>query len=572
MLRSLHIENIALIDRLDLELSEGFVVLTGETGAGKSIIIDSVNLLLGGRADRDLIKSGAQKAVSEGLFDLDQNAAALLAELGIPAEDGEIVLSRELSAAGRNTCRINGRIVPLSTLRSIGATLVDIHGQHDNQALLDPSRHLDFLDGYAIKELSNLKDAVAHSFAEWKNAVELVKSGAQSEAALARREDMLRFQLEEINAVSPVLGEEEELIEESALLSRAEEIKSSLSQAVALLNGGDEDEQGALSLLQLAAERLGPIAGISKKYSETMERLNEASYVVEDAACELRSFREDTPEDRYRLEEVNSRLDKLYQLKRKYGSTLEEVIKYRKNAEKELLDMEDKRAFLEKGEAEIKRLKKQLYANCKALSEARRAAAKKLESAVLFEMAQLGMEKASFVIKFDELTGIESAHFSENGMDSAEMLLSTNPGEPVRPLQKVASGGELSRIMLAFKSIECGVFDRSCMIFDEIDAGISGRISTVVGQKMRNLSNGRQVICVTHSAQIAAMANSHLLIEKSEKNGRTATTVRALLLEEREIELAERSPENRQSPTQKNCSNPHIVNRCQHKFRRPSEN
>ncbi len=538
MLRSLHIENIALIDRLDLELSEGLVVLTGETGAGKSILIDAVNLLLGGRADKDLIKSGAEKAVSEGLFDLDDGVAAQILELGIPAEDGELVLSRELSLSGRNTCRINGRIVPLSTLRAVGAALVDIHGQHDNQALLDPAKHLDFLDGYAAKALSPIKEDVAKSYANWREVTEAVKAGAGSEAELARREDTLRFQVEEIGAAAPVSGEEEALNEESRLLGKAEDIRYSLSAAVALLNGGDEDERGALALLQLSAERLGEIAGISKKYADIKARLDEACYAVEDATIELRTLREDVPEDRYRLEEVNARLDRLYQLKRKYGSTVGEVIAYREKAEKELLEMEDKRAFLEKGEAEIARLKKALYENSKKLSDARRKAAKELSSAVLAEMAQLGMEKAEFEIKFAELSDIERARFCENGMDSAEMLLSTNPGEPVRPLHKVASGGELSRIMLAFKSIECGVFDRSCMIFDEIDTGVSGRISTVVGQKMRAISKGRQVLCVTHSAQIAAMAKSHLLIEKTEKNGRTLTSVRKLSMEERELELA----------------------------------
>ncbi|MGI6151435.1 MAG: DNA repair protein RecN [Christensenellales bacterium] len=538
MLRSLHIENIALIDRLDLDLPEGMVVLTGETGAGKSIIIDSVSLLLGGRADRDLIKSGAEKAVAQGLFDLDERALPLLHELGIPAEDGELVLSRELSLSGRNTCRINGRIVPLSALRAIGSSLVDIHGQHDHQALLDPEKHLDFLDGFAAKELSPLKDEVARCYAQWKEVVEAVKAGTGSEAELARREDMLRYQMQEISSVNPVIGEEEELTEESRLLSRAEDIKNALSTAVCLLNGGDEDERGALALLQLAAERLGEIAGIAPKYANLKERLDEACYAVEDATIELRSLREDVPDDPYRLEEVNLRLDKLYQLKRKYGSTIDEVIAYKEQAEKELLEMEDKRALLKRGEEEITRLRKQLYESSKKLSMARRKAAKELETAILREMGQLGMEKAAFEIRFAALSDMEDARFSENGMDSAEMLLSTNPGEPVRPLHKVASGGELSRIMLAFKSIECGVFHRACMIFDEIDTGISGRISTVVGQKMRALSAGRQVLCVTHSAQIAAMANCHLLIEKMEKRGRTVTSVRVLSKEERELELA----------------------------------
>lgn len=538
MLRSLHIENIALIEKLDLDLSGGMVVLTGETGAGKSIIIDAVSLLLGGRADRDLIKSGAEKAVAEGLFDLTPHVLPLLEEMGIAAEDGELVLCRELSLLGRNVCRVNGRIVPLSALRSIGAALVDIHGQHDHQSLLDPERHLDFLDGYAAEELAPLKAEVAERFARWREVVEAVRSGAGSEAELARREDMLRFQIEEINAVNPVSGEEEELLEESRMLSRAEDIKNALSAAVYMLNGGDGEERGALTLLQLSVEQLSDIADVSQKYADLKEKLDEAAYAVEDAVMELRSLREDVPDDRYRLEEVNARLDKLYKLKRKYGSTVDEVIAFRERAEKELLEMEDRRAFLEKGEAEIARLKAELYESSKTLSLARRKAAKALEAAILKEMAELGMEKAAFEFRFSEVEDIGHAHLTENGMDSAEMLLSTNPGEPVRPLQKVASGGELSRIMLAFKSVECDVFDRPCMIFDEIDTGISGRISTVVGQKMRKLSAGRQVLCVTHSAQIAAMADCHLLIEKKEKNGRTATSVRALTIEEREIELA----------------------------------
>lgn len=538
MLRSLHIENIALIDRLDLDLSDGFVVLTGETGAGKSIIIDSVNLLLGGRADRDLIKSGESKAVAEGLFDIDPGVSATLLELGIPAEDGELVLSRELSASGKNVCRINGRMVTLSVLRAVGSALVDIHGQHDNQTLLDPLRHLDFLDGYAYNELAPLKGTIAGTYRQWKEVTEAVKAGAGSEGELARREDMLRFQLDEIDAVSPISGEEEALNEESRLLNSAEEVKGALAASVAMLNGGDEDERGALTLLQLAAGNLDGISGISKKYADLKTRLVEASYAVEDAAAELRTLREDVPEDRYRLDEVNARLDKIYQLKRKYGKTVDDVLGYRAAAEKELLQMADKRTFLEKGEAEIAKLRDHLYGQSKKLSETRRTAAKALERAVLEELAQLGMEKSTFEIRFAPFPEKERAHFSENGLDSAEMMLSTNPGEPVRPLQKVASGGELSRVMLAFKSVESGVFNRACMIFDEIDTGISGRISAVVGKKMRLLARRGQVLCVTHSAQIAAMADSHLLIEKTEKNGRAVTSVRELSEAEREQELA----------------------------------
>ena len=540
MLTRLHIENIALIDRLDMPMSAGFNVLTGETGAGKSIIIDAVNLLLGERADRELIKSGTDRALAEGVFEVSGPLEKKLLDLGIETEEGQVILSRELSASGRNLCRINGRLSGLSLLRSAGALLVDVHGQHQNQTLLSPEHHLAFLDHFARNQLADDLQSVRECYEQWESLRAKLKKGFGTEAERARRSDMLAFQIEEIDAVAPAAGEEEALLEARELLSHAEQIQISLEGACADVYGEDDDGRnpGALALLQQAASRMEEIAAVHPRYEEACQKLREAGYALEDVGMELRSMREEDVFDPYRLNQVEERLERLHGLKRKYGATVEEVIAFRERAQKELEQMEESRILAEQGEKKLAQLREELYQQSAGLSQKRRKQAKLLEAQMLDQMKDLGMEKAAFEVHFAPLAPMERAEFRPDGIDQVEMLLSTNPGEPVKPLHKVASGGELSRIMLAFKSVEADLFSRPCLIFDEIDTGISGRIAAVVGRKMHQLSQNHQVLCVTHSAQIAAMADAHYLIEKSQKGEKTSTTVQLLGEEEHVLEVA----------------------------------
>ncbi len=540
MLTRLYIENIALIDRLDLPLSAGFNVLTGETGAGKSIIIDAVNLLLGGRADRDLIRSGRENAVAEGIFDVSPAVREKLGALGVEAEEGQLILSRELSSSGRNVCRINGRLASLSLLRETGALLVDVHGQHQNQTLLSPEQHLAFLDHFAKGELSKEISAVRECYGQWDALRRKLQKGFGTEAERARRSDMLTFQIDEIDGVNPQPDEEEALLSERELLSHAEQIQTALSGACGDIYGtdGEEETMGALALLQQAAARLEEIAPVHSRYETACQKLREAGYALEDVAMDVRSMREEDAFDPYRLNEVEERLSQLHSLKKKYGATIGEVLAFRAAAQKELEQMESDRILAEEGEKQLAALRKTLYDRCVRLSEKRREQAVRLEEQMLSELHDLGMEKAAFALRFAPVPSSEQAEFRPDGFDQVEMLLSTNPGEPVKPLQKVASGGELSRIMLAFKSVEAELFSRPCLIFDEIDTGISGRIAAVVGRKMHALSKFHQVLCVTHSAQIAALADAHYLIEKTQREGGTTTAVRRLDGEERVAEVA----------------------------------
>lgn len=538
MLSKLFIQNIALIDRLDMSVSAGFNVLTGETGAGKSIIIDSVNLLLGERADRELIQSGQERALAEGVFDIPEGPLlSQLQDLGVEPEEGQIILSRELSSGGKNLCRINGRLASLSLLKSVSDLLVDIHGQHEHQTLLSPDRHLPYLDAFAAGKLQSLKAKVAQEYGEYRALCSQIKQGFGTAEERERRIDMLTYQIGEIEAAALVAGEEEALKAERSRMQNAEHIQTALSGAYTALQG-EEESAGALSLLNSGALLLGEISSYDEQYAALSAKMKDIYYSLEDISFELRNLRESSAFDPFRQEQVEERLDLIHRLCKKYGSTTQDVLNYLQRAREELDGMEQSRILAQQSE-QLKAAKRAgLYQLCIELSEARQEAAKELEERILEQLKQLGMDKARFSMQFSPLPRLEEAQFTKNGLDHAQMLLTTNPGEPLKPLHKVASGGELSRIMLALKSIQANVDSKPCLIFDEIDTGISGRIADVVGEKMRALSRTHQVICVTHSPQIAAKADAHYLIKKSEKGGRAITSVSKLDEENHILEIA----------------------------------
>lgn len=539
MLSHLSIRNIALIDTLDLEFPNGFVVMTGETGAGKSILIDSVNLLLGERADRGLIQNGATKAVVEALFDeLGTETLAVLSGIDMVPDDGQLILSRELTDSGKNPCRINGHLSNLSLLKQISDTLVDLHGQHEHQALLHASTHLYFLDSYAGQSLIPLLATYQDAWQQWRDFSRSYKQSLGDEAERARRRDILRFQIDEIEAAELKIGEEADLRLERDLLANREQIQTALGSALVALDG-DEDSMGARSLCKAAADHLQAVSGINDNFHTLYERLNDSYYQLENLAEELQAAADIDAFDPYRYDEIELRLSVLSHLGKKYGSTTQDILSFAESAQNELAQLDEKEDMLQHGEETLQVLTQQCYSAALALHQKRQEAAEQLGIALHEQLADLGMEKARFHVHFDEISAVDHVKsFSENGLDSVEFLLSANANESLRPLQKVASGGELSRIMLAFKTIFASSAGCNTLIFDEIDTGISGQTAHAVGQKMLNIANERQVICVTHSPQIVAFADYHMKVWKEENNGHVRTQVKLLSQDEHIDELA----------------------------------
>ncbi|MEG1547790.1 MAG: DNA repair protein RecN [Clostridia bacterium] len=531
MLQRLFVQDVAIIERLDIELGNGFNVLTGETGAGKSIIIDAVNLILGERASKELIKHGADKAVVEAVFDISHCSAvqAGLDQAGI-AHDDELLLSRELSSSGKNICRINGTLATLATLKQLTGTLVDVHGQHEHQSLIMPSTHLSFLDMFVRGELAAVKAEVASLYAEHKRIRMEQLSGFSSEDERAREIDMLSFQIKEITAAQLNGGEDERLLAERTLLINAERIMSAIEAAHSSIT----DDEGALSTVDAAKRSITGIAGFSDDYEALREKLEDAYYTLDDIGTVLRDYKNSFEFDPDRLNEIENRLELLSNLKRKYGVSISDVIEFCNNAQERLQMLQtagERRAEIA---ARMDECTKKYATATKELTRLRHEAAKRLKDALLAQLCDLGLDKAKFDVYFDE----NSTIFSPNGVDKPEFMLSTNPGEPLKPLSKVASGGEMSRIMLAFKAIFANNDEIPTLIFDEIDTGISGRIAGVVGDKMVNIADSHQVICITHLPQIAALADQHFLVEKCDDGIKTTTGVRLLDKAERCRHLA----------------------------------
>ncbi len=525
MLLELNIENIALIESLRIEFAQGFNVLTGETGSGKSIVVDCVNLVLGGRADRDMVRTGAEKGRVQALFDVSQNAAAqaLAGELGADCEDGALVVSRELSRSGRNVCRISGTIVPLSALKRLTGTLLDIHGQHEHQSLLNPARHIEFLDAFGDGAHAQKLAAVRELYAQRSAEASALKKLLADAAEKARLIDMLSFQTEEIAAAKLKPGEEARLTSKLRVLENAEKIRDGVERAYALTYRGGSRSASAQELLMRATESMAGIADIDVRYADLSNRLRELYYAVQDVGYELQDALDHISSDPKLIEKISERLDLIDRLERKYGPNLEDVIAFGEQAAARLTELKRSDERAEQRKAQLKQLDEALKAACDALTLSRKALAARLAEAVMAQLRDLGMGRTRFEIRVDP-----EPPPGADGADRVEFLISPNPGEPLKPLSAIASGGELSRIMLALKAIAMDAGGVDSMVFDEIDTGVSGRMAQVVGEKMCMIARSHQVLCVTHLPQIAALGDAHFLVEKRTDGERTQTLVRRL--------------------------------------------
>lgn len=529
MLSHLHIENIAVIENADLELDKGFNVLTGETGAGKSILIDSINLVLGERVSRDIIRTGSKSAHVSALFcDISEQAAAKLSELGYDY-DGELLIQRDIFADGRGNCRISGRPATVSIVRLIGRMLVNIHGQHDNQALFSPEKHVYYLDKFAGAE--QLFEEYSKAYKKVRSIEAELKSILTDEAEKERRIDLLKYQIDEIESASLQPGEEEELNSRKLRIANAEKIASAIGHAYAALNGEDES-QGAQELLSNADNELEGIAEVMPEIGELAQRIKSLAYEAEDCADELRGYLSEEDYDPNEIETIEERLDTIFRIKHKYGGSIEEIFDFLEKSKQELekIETSDERAVHLR--AELKKAKSELSAAAEALSQKRHTASKSLSSRIKNELQFLEMPQVEFVVDF------KKCEPAPHGTESVEFLISANPGSPARPIAKIASGGEISRIMLAIKTVLADGDDINTLIFDEIDTGVSGRSAQKIGNKLKQVSLSHQVICVTHLAQIASQADRHILIEKQIKNGNTFTHLKTLDYEGRKCELA----------------------------------
>lgn len=528
MLGLLHIENIAVIEQADIHFGEGFNVLTGETGAGKSIVIDAISAILGERAYRDVIRTGADSAFVSALFGSIPQLS-WFEDNHIPYDHEELLIQREIFADGKNSCRVNGRPVSVAILKKLGSQLINIHGQHDSQQLFDEQTHLIYLDLFADND-ETLK-TYQERFYELEQIRCEIERLSMDEGEKMRRVEMLRHHIAEIEQAALEHGEDEQLENRRRILQNAEKLMDNLSDAVSALYG-DEDTDGAASLLSQAERSVGKTLRFDESFSEIHSRVSELSYVVQDLASELRDKMEELSYSGDELEQIESRLDTIHRLKRKYSGGVDDILAYLDRAKKELDEIEFSDVKLEQLEKKKAKLEAEAVAAGKELRETRITAAKKLEARLGEELAALDMPRAQFVCNFQEKS------LSENGIDDVCFLMTANIGEALKPMSKVASGGELARIMLAIKNVLAEQDEISTLIFDEVDAGVSGRAAQKVAEKLRQVSKGKQVLCVTHLPQIAAAADNHLLIQKSEKAGRTFTQVTTLDLEGRKLELA----------------------------------
>ena len=521
MLSQLSIENIALIDKLELELKNGLNILSGETGAGKSIIIDSLNFVLGERADKSLIRFGTDKASVEAVFEdyLTLSVKDCLDDLGIEAED-VLILRRKMSADGKNECRINGRISTLSALKSLTELLVDIHGQHEHQSLLKSTNHIKLLDKLGEKKIATVKGEVEKDFDDYTSLKkEFSRFGNADERE--RKLDILSFQIDEIEKADVKEGEEDELLSARKRIRNMEKIISALEGAKNLLDG--YDSQSVSASIKNANSLLNTISSYDENILPIVDRLDSCKVEITDISETLSDMLQKLDFDSRSAEQIEERLEVVRTILRKYGGSYESLQKFYEEATKEAQTLSNATERVERLEKEIKVAAEKLLASAKKLSQERRKIADKFEKDITKELCDLGMGGSTFNVEIETMDDVDQ--ISANGADSVEFMISPNVGEPLKPLAKIISGGEMSRFMLAFKNILAGVDDIGTMVFDEIDTGISGNISQVVSEKMCNISRARQVIAVTHMPSLASMADNHYLISKSTENGKTLTHV-----------------------------------------------
>lgn len=527
MLSLLHIENIAVIECADISFDQGFNVLTGETGAGKSIVIDAISAILGERAYRDMIRTGTETASVRAVF-TDVPELAWFSENGVEY-DPETVIMRQIHLDGRNVCRVNGTLVSVSILRKLGMQLINIHGQHDSATLFDENNHLELLDAYAIHGV--LRQEHLRRFEIVQQIRSQIKHMTMDETEKARRIETLQYQIQEIERAELEAGEDEILEDRRKVLQNAEKLSDGMNMAVECLCGND-DVDGAAALLAQAERELARLGRYTDSFSHLQEKVADLMYQVQDAAEEVRDERDALAYTSDELEKIEARLDVIHRLRRKYGSTCAEILDYLERAKAELDEIEFAEDRLEQLKKKCIRAEKSAWETAQDLRERRKDAAMILSNRILEELSQLDMPKVQFSCVFTE------TELSANGADSVAFYMSANAGEALKPLSKVASGGELARIMLAMKNVLAQQDQISTLIFDEVDTGVSGRAAQKVAEKLRSVARTKQVLCVTHLPQLAALASTHLLIAKQERDGRTYTSVTPLDLEGRKRELA----------------------------------
>ncbi len=527
MLSLLHIENIAVIEQADISFDRGFNVLTGETGAGKSIVIDAISAILGERAYRDMIRTGASKASVRAVF-TEVPEYPWFQENGVEY-DAETVIQREIYLDGKNVCRVNGGLVSVSILRKLGIQLINIHGQHDSASLFDEANHLKFLDDFA--ENQSIRDAYSTEFEKVQKIRREIDKLSMDEGEKLRRMETLKYQIAEISKAELQPGEEDALQDRRKLLQNGSKIADAMNEAVENLYGGD-DTDGAAGMLMSAERALARIAKYDDNLAALHEKVADLMYQVQDAAEEARDSRDDLSYSPSELDEIEARLDVIHRLRRKYGASCQDILDYLERAKQELDEIEFADDHLEHLKGKLKKAEAAAWEMARKLRQNRQETAKVMSQRILTELAQLDMPRVQFSCQFTEL------ELTPNGADAVAFYMSANAGEALKPMSKVASGGELARIMLAMKNVLAEKDRVETLIFDEVDTGVSGRAAQKVAEKLRSVASHKQVLCVTHLPQLAALASTHFLIAKGERDGRTYTTVTPLDLEGRKRELA----------------------------------
>ena len=527
MLSLLYIENIAVIEQAEISFDRGFNILTGETGAGKSIVIDAISAILGERAYRDMIRTGCTKASVRAIF-TDVPQLPWFTENDV-SYDSETVIQREIYLDGKNICKVNGCLVTVSILRKLGIQLINIHGQHDSASLFDEANHLSFLDAFA--ENSDLQQNYLEKYQSVSSLRKEISRMSMDEGEKLRRMETLRYQIGEIEKANLKPGEDTQLEERRSILRNAEKLSDGMNAAVECLYGGD-DSDGAAALLSEAERELARLSRYTENYAHIHEKIADLMYQVQDVAEELRDARDDLSYSAGELDQIESRLDVIHKLRKKYGADCEEILVYLDNAKRELDDIEFADDRMERLKLDLKKVETAAWTAAQDLRQNRKDAAATLSQRILSELAQLDMPRVQFSCEFTEL------ELTPNGADAVAFYMSANAGEALKPLSKVASGGELARIMLAMKNVIAEKDQINTLIFDEVDTGVSGRAAQRVAEKLKSVAKHKQVLCVTHLPQLAALADTHLLIAKGERQGRTYTTVTPLDVDGRVRELA----------------------------------
>lgn len=532
MLKELSIRNFAIIDELTVDFSEGLTVLTGETGAGKSIIIDAVHLLAGGRASQDFIRHGAKKAELTGLFLISNEKHPIygkLEESGIDSEEGMIILRRDINENGKSVCRVNGKLVPLSILKEIGSTLIDIHGQHESQELMDEKQHIHLLDYFAHNQVVEVKEQYQQKFKAYRELQREIASINIDEQRTAQRIDLYQFQISELDDAKLKVGEEESLLEERRRLLNFHKIFERANIAYEAISG----ELKGLDNIGDAMSALDDIVDLDNQFKEASESVTSSFYALQDAAYQIKNVLDDLEFDPARLNDVENRLAQYQTMKRKYGSTVEEILTYYEKISDELKQLQNRDEMIENYANKISEMEVELQKLSQHLTKIRKQSALKLSEAIMEQLRDLHMEKAKFIANFESLH-----NFEVNGKDYISFYISTNVGEPPKSLPKIASGGELSRIMLALKTIFSSSNGITSIIFDEVDTGVSGRVAQAIAEKIAAISISSQVLCISHLPQVAAMADQHYFIRKQVEQNRTYTTVANIDVQNRIEEIS----------------------------------